>query len=106
MKDLLDKLKCDGLVEKDKIGSSCYWWSFDSKLLNMKQNKIDKLKKEIEEVEHEWNIIQPELDKIPPKEDLADWDQEIPELHEMENQLHVLKKEYNFAFCERCERDI
>lgn len=49
IKDVLQSLVGDDLVESDKIGSSVYYWSFPSKVYNTKKSKELKFKKQIEE---------------------------------------------------------
>eukprot|EP01098_Paradermamoeba_levis_P009406 TRINITY_DN390_c0_g1_i1.p1 TRINITY_DN390_c0_g1~~TRINITY_DN390_c0_g1_i1.p1 ORF type:complete len:239 (+),score=79.13 TRINITY_DN390_c0_g1_i1:96-719(+) len=48
VKDVLQALVDDGLVCSDKIGTSNYFWSFPSQNLIMLNNKVEEMKKEVE----------------------------------------------------------
>ena len=48
IKDVLDSLVNDNLVECDKIGSSNFYWSLPSKIYQVKKNTIEKNKQQIE----------------------------------------------------------
>ncbi len=48
IKDVLDSLVSDNLVESDKIGSSNFYWSLPSKIYQVKKNTIEKNKQQIE----------------------------------------------------------
>ncbi|XP_014251585.1 meiotic nuclear division protein 1 homolog [Cimex lectularius] len=48
VKDVLQSLVDDNLVETDKIGTSTYYWSFPSHSIKMKKMEIARLEKEIE----------------------------------------------------------
>lgn len=42
IKDVLDSLVGDDLVECEKVGSSNFYWSLQSKLYQVKKNKLEK----------------------------------------------------------------
>jgi hypothetical protein len=44
IKDILQSLVDDGLVDSEKIGTSIYYWSFPSKALKKRQEQIEKIK--------------------------------------------------------------
>jgi hypothetical protein len=53
IKDVLDSLVNDYLVETDKIGSSNFYWSLPSKVLQTKKTAVEMNKKKIEEMKEE-----------------------------------------------------
>ena len=44
IKDVLQSLVDDGMVETDKIGTSVYYWSFPSKVANNRREHLNKLR--------------------------------------------------------------
>lgn len=48
IKDVLDSLVADNLVECDKIGSSNFYWSLPSKVYQAKKNTLEKNKQLIQ----------------------------------------------------------
>ncbi len=48
IKDVLESLVNDNLVECDKIGSSNFYWSLPSKIYQVKKNALEKNKQLIE----------------------------------------------------------
>jgi hypothetical protein len=48
IKEVLDSLVGDSLVEVDKIGSSNFYWSLPSKIYQVKKNNLEKNKQQIE----------------------------------------------------------
>jgi hypothetical protein len=53
IKDVLDSLVNDNLVETDKIGSSNFYWALPSKIYQVKKNLLDKNKEQIENLKIE-----------------------------------------------------
>lgn len=49
VKEVLQSLVDDGLVDTDKIGTSIYYWAFPSKASQKRKRKIEELQKSIEE---------------------------------------------------------
>lgn len=47
VKDLIQSLVDDNLIDKDKIGSGNYFWSFPSKTITARQNRIDLFKSQV-----------------------------------------------------------
>lgn len=53
IKDVLDSLVNDNLVETDKIGSSSFYWALPSKIYQVKKNSLDKNRETIENFEND-----------------------------------------------------
>jgi hypothetical protein len=53
IKDVLDSLVNDNLVETDKIGSSSYYWALPSKIYQVKKNALDRNHQSIESIKAE-----------------------------------------------------
>jgi hypothetical protein len=53
IKDVLDSLVNDNLVETDKIGSSNFYWALPSKIYQVKKNNLQKNLETIENLENE-----------------------------------------------------
>ncbi|XP_060839414.1 meiotic nuclear division protein 1 homolog [Rhopalosiphum padi] len=51
VKDVIQNLVDDGLVDTDKIGTSVYFWSFPSKAKMSKKNVLDNTKTKLDEYE-------------------------------------------------------
>lgn len=49
VKEILQALVDEGLVESDKIGSSQYYWSFPAKKRKLKQQELEQLKRKVDE---------------------------------------------------------
>ncbi|KAF0986553.1 hypothetical protein HZS_4543, partial [Henneguya salminicola] len=49
VKEVLQSLVDDNLVDSDKIGTSIYYWAFPSKAVMARKNQIDKLNSEVED---------------------------------------------------------
>ena len=49
VKDVLQGLCDDGMIDSDKIGSGNFFWAFPSKASSLRHNKIARLKSSIEE---------------------------------------------------------
>nr|XP_020495346.1 meiotic nuclear division protein 1 homolog [Labrus bergylta] len=46
VKDVLQSLVDDNMVDCERVGTSNYYWAFPSKALNARKNKLDELKKQ------------------------------------------------------------
>lgn len=87
VKDVLDSLVSDDLVEAERVGNSTYYFSFASKVLNAKKNKEINLTKTIEELTT--SIAKIEED-IKHQKSLR---KETAERQEKLNELEALRKE-------------
>lgn len=50
VKEVIQSLVDDGLVDTDKIGTSVYFWAFPSKGVSVRQNKLNSLEQKLTEV--------------------------------------------------------
>lgn len=50
VKDCVNQLVADNLIETDKIGSSTYFWMFRNKQVNDKNKRVNQLKKQVSEL--------------------------------------------------------
>ncbi|XP_025419130.1 meiotic nuclear division protein 1 homolog [Sipha flava] len=55
VKDVVQNLVDDGLVDTDKIGTSVYFWSFPSKTKISKKNALDNAKMQLDEYQKKLN---------------------------------------------------
>ncbi|RDD46548.1 Meiotic nuclear division protein 1-like protein [Trichoplax sp. H2] len=62
VKDVLQSLVDDAMVEQDKIGTSNYFWSFPSKATNQRKRKLETLKSQISECEMKKKKLQQSKD--------------------------------------------
>lgn len=51
VKDVVQSLVDDGMVDTEKIGTSVYFWAFPSKAINTRKRKIDDLNSKLQEVD-------------------------------------------------------
>ncbi|KFM62734.1 Meiotic nuclear division protein 1-like protein, partial [Stegodyphus mimosarum] len=49
VKDVVQSLVDDGLVDSEKIGTSVYFWAFPSKAYNNRKRRIDELQNQVDE---------------------------------------------------------
>lgn len=61
VKDIVQSLVDDSLVDTEKIGSSNYFWAFPSKIVKIKQDKLDGLKKKYAELSRRLKSVDEEL---------------------------------------------
>lgn len=50
VKDVIQSLVDDGLVDTDKIGTSVYFWAFPSKAKHTRKRKVDELEEKLNDV--------------------------------------------------------
>lgn len=53
VKDVIEELASDNLIERDKIGSGNYYWCFPSKALSIREKKNTQLREQIKDLEHQ-----------------------------------------------------
>ena len=61
VKELVQSLVDDDMIDTDKIGISTYYWAFKSKLSAHKKLKLEKLTGEIYELEHQEKLLKSHL---------------------------------------------
>ena len=64
VKDILQSLVDDGLVNSEKIGTSVYFWSFPSQLINKRQETIKQIEEEIKNEEQRNETLKNKLATI------------------------------------------
>ncbi|GFT89063.1 meiotic nuclear division protein 1 homolog [Nephila pilipes] len=57
VKDVLQSLVDDGLVDSEKIGTSIYFWAFPSKAFNNRKRKINELDSKLDEARKKINRL-------------------------------------------------
>ncbi|KAK2723720.1 meiotic nuclear division protein 1 homolog [Artemia franciscana] len=50
VKEVVQSLADDGLIDTDKIGTSTYFWAFPSKAGNVRKRKVDELSEKLKEI--------------------------------------------------------
>ena len=63
VKDVIQSLVDDGLVDTDKIGTSVYFWAFPSKAINTKQRKLEELEQQNEALKKTRADVEAKLEK-------------------------------------------
>ncbi|KAK7576453.1 hypothetical protein V9T40_012739 [Parthenolecanium corni] len=64
VKDIVQNLVDDGLVDSDKIGTSVFFWSYPSKALNTKKRKLEELTSKIEETSKKLKSTSEKLEEV------------------------------------------
>ncbi|XP_011404347.1 PREDICTED: meiotic nuclear division protein 1 homolog [Amphimedon queenslandica] len=73
VKDVLQSLVDDGLVDSERIGTSNYFWSFPSKASNIRKRKRDELKEKLESLKRrKVNLEQLLKDTLKGREETAE----------------------------------
>lgn len=52
VKDVLQSLVDDNMVDCERVGTSNYYWAFPSKALNARKHKLEELQKQVCSCEH------------------------------------------------------
>ncbi|XP_064459867.1 meiotic nuclear division protein 1 homolog isoform X2 [Ornithodoros turicata] len=63
VKDVVQTLVDDGLVDSEKIGTSVYFWSFPSKAANVRKRKIEHLETEAETTGRKLAVTEEQVEK-------------------------------------------
>ncbi|XP_048366085.1 meiotic nuclear division protein 1 homolog [Sphaerodactylus townsendi] len=63
VKDVLQSLVDDGMVDTDRIGTSNYFWAFPSKALHARERKLEELKKQLAEYTQKKESLQENIEK-------------------------------------------
>ena len=58
VKEVLQSLVDDDLVNCEKVGSSSYYWAFKSQVLNVKQNKVKNLQKQLADIQEKATSVE------------------------------------------------
>ncbi|CAL1601008.1 unnamed protein product [Knipowitschia caucasica] len=62
VKEVLQSLVDDNMVDCERVGTSNYYWAFPSKALNTRKHKLDELKKQISESKQRKESLQKAVD--------------------------------------------
>ncbi|KAL1465195.1 hypothetical protein WDU94_004784 [Cyamophila willieti] len=94
VKEILQSLVDDGLVDSEKIGTSTYFWSFLNKASNNIESKLEKCSAEIEEVQHELTLNKATMEKAMIGRESNEKRQELlQEVDILNKELDTIKKE-------------
>ena len=63
VKDVVQSLVDDGMVDTDKIGTSVYFWAFPSKAINIKKQKLSQLEHQSKELKKRRADVEAKLAK-------------------------------------------
>ncbi|XP_049271242.1 meiotic nuclear division protein 1 homolog [Rhipicephalus sanguineus] len=85
VKDVVQSLVDDGLVDSEKIGTSVYFWSFPSKAVSTRKRKIDELKTKVEDAQKKLKFVESQLAKAQVgREDSSEREELMSKLSELE----------------------
>ncbi|KAJ3644558.1 hypothetical protein Zmor_022282 [Zophobas morio] len=91
VKEVVQALVDDGAVDTDKIGGSIYFWSFPSKVMNVKKRKLDDLQTKLETSSKKLKLINKSLEEVEANkdnvEDLSDLIKQVEQLQEHRDKL-------------------
>ncbi|XP_013866892.1 meiotic nuclear division protein 1 homolog isoform X1 [Austrofundulus limnaeus] len=63
VKDVLQSLVDDSMVDCERVGTSNYYWAFPSKALNLRKQKLEELQKQISDAKQRQASVQKMVDK-------------------------------------------
>uniref|UniRef100_UPI00358F9E58 meiotic nuclear division protein 1 homolog n=1 Tax=Myxine glutinosa TaxID=7769 RepID=UPI00358F9E58 len=63
VKDVLQSLVDDAMVDSDRIGTSNYFWAFPSKALNARKRKIEELEGQLEDAANKKSSLEENVKK-------------------------------------------
>ncbi|RWS21231.1 meiotic nuclear division protein 1-like protein [Leptotrombidium deliense] len=93
VKEVVQSLVDDNLVESDKIGSSIYYWSFPSKAFTDKQKKLEDLQKKCDETEKKLTDVHKKLEVLKvEKKDTEERRQKAVKLAKLEKSIAEYSK--------------
>jgi len=92
VKDVLQSLVDDGMVDTERIGTSNYFWAYPSKALHARKTKLECLRTEIEELKMKIKRNEKSLESANEgKEESHERDKTLAELSRKENESKELK---------------
>ncbi|KAJ3624586.1 hypothetical protein MTP99_018199 [Tenebrio molitor] len=95
VKDVVQALVDDGVIDTDKIGGSVHFWSFPSKLMNNKKRKIEDLQNQLETSSKKLKSVNESLQAQAGKENMDDSDETLREVEKLEEIKARLEAELN-----------
>ena len=91
VKDLVNGITADNLLESEKIGSSTFYWSLPNRVYDAKKNQLEREKKNIENAKNEIENLKQKIEENKAiRVENEERKKNLEELAELENQ----KKEY------------
>jgi len=94
VKEIVQSLCDDGMVDFEKIGSSNYYWSFASKVVNVKRQRLDGLRAQAADLEKKLKDVDAQLEQYNiSDEEAAQRVKELAELDALKAENDKLKKE-------------
>ncbi|XP_030754265.1 meiotic nuclear division protein 1 homolog [Sitophilus oryzae] len=96
VKDIVEKLVDDGLVDTDKIGTSVYFWAFPSKATKNKSKNLNDLIKEQKKVTETLEALEKSVEASKnTKTDEDELAKILAEIKAMEKEIDTAKKKLN-----------
>ncbi|XP_025944062.1 meiotic nuclear division protein 1 homolog isoform X2 [Apteryx rowi] len=94
VKEILQSLVDDGMVDTDRIGTSNYFWAFPSKALHARKRKLEELESQLTESTQKKEALQKSIEKSKiGREDTAERAALIEELAALRQKKEQLKAE-------------
>ncbi|MPC33677.1 Meiotic nuclear division protein 1 [Portunus trituberculatus] len=98
VKDVVQSLVDDGMVDTEKIGTSVYFWAFPSKAINTRKRKLNDMNSKLQEVDKKVKISVSKVEqaKVGREEDEARTEAlaSLKELQETQNKLQIEIQKY------------
>ncbi|CAN7985202.1 unnamed protein product [Ixodes hexagonus] len=92
VKDVVQSLVDDGLVDSEKIGTSVYFWSFPSKAISTRKRKIEDLKAKLDDACKKLKSVEAQVEKAQVgREDSSERTQLLGTLAETEAECQALR---------------
>ncbi|KAL7646460.1 UNVERIFIED_CONTAM: hypothetical protein RMT77_003373 [Armadillidium vulgare] len=105
VKDIVQSLVDDGLVDTDKIGTCIYFWAFPSKASITRTNKIEKLENSLKDVESKIEISKKEMENLKiGREDTSEREAILERLSEVQSERNDLESQLHKS--EGCHPDL
>jgi DNA-binding PadR family transcriptional regulator len=96
IKDVLDSIVNDNLVETDKIGSSNFYWALPSKMYQMKKNNLNRNKEIIENLEKENESLKIKIKEAKAtRKETDERKDKLDELEELTRKIEDYQKKLN-----------
>jgi len=94
VKDIVQSLVDDSLVDCEKIGTSNYYWSFPSKVYQEKMKRYETLKKAVDDAKEKVTRVEEELKNYDmTQEEMSERDKKAVTLEELKKENETLKSE-------------
>ncbi|GFQ97198.1 meiotic nuclear division protein 1 homolog [Trichonephila clavata] len=102
VKDVLQSLVDDGLVDSEKIGTSIYFWAFPSKAFNNRKRKIGELNSKLDEARKKINRLDKQVTEAKcGREDSTNRDEILKELNICQKEkMDLMEKIEKYKDCD------